>query len=251
MSLENYTGYIPALVITNPTATDPKSEGDDALRGIKKTLAMSFVGFTEPAQGVTVTASAINAIAGKGATFLCPTGSVLMHASENVPVGWFRCDGRLLNRVTYVDLFNQIGVAWGAGDGSTTFAIPDFRGYFARGVGAAGTPGGLRTLGSTQDSANEMHAHTVTITGGDHTHTEQGAGSHDHSVTVAKNSGATTSSGGGATTFLMQTVTTDAEAAHTHTINSASHTHTNTVSLEGDNADAHPHNKAIHFIIKT
>jgi len=46
MSLETYTGYIKDLVVTNPTSTDPKSQGDDHLRGIKDTLATQFSSFT-------------------------------------------------------------------------------------------------------------------------------------------------------------------------------------------------------------
>ena len=46
MSLETYTGYIKDIVTTNPTSTDPKSQGDDHLRGIKNTLATQFSGFT-------------------------------------------------------------------------------------------------------------------------------------------------------------------------------------------------------------
>jgi len=60
MALETYTGYIPALVETNPPATDPAAQGADHLRGIKLTLAQTFIGFTEPAVGVTRTASEIN-----------------------------------------------------------------------------------------------------------------------------------------------------------------------------------------------
>ncbi|WP_299084463.1 hypothetical protein [uncultured Paraglaciecola sp.] len=46
MSLETYTGYIKDLVVTNPSSTDPKSQGDDHLRGIKDTLSTQFGSFT-------------------------------------------------------------------------------------------------------------------------------------------------------------------------------------------------------------
>jgi hypothetical protein len=57
MSLETYTGYIKDLVTTNPQGTDPKSQGDDHLRGIKQVLATQFSGFTE---GIPVTAKESN-----------------------------------------------------------------------------------------------------------------------------------------------------------------------------------------------
>jgi len=49
------------------------------------------------------------------------------------PEGWMVCDGRELSRGQYSDLFTSIGTNYGAGDGSTTFNIPDLRGNFARG----------------------------------------------------------------------------------------------------------------------
>ena len=66
MSLENYTGYIPSLVISNPLDVDPKSQGSGHLRGIKKTLALTLAGFTEEGVGVSVKASAINAAVAAG-----------------------------------------------------------------------------------------------------------------------------------------------------------------------------------------
>jgi hypothetical protein len=63
MSLETYTGFIKDLVTTNPQGTDPKSQGDDHLRGIKQTLATQFSGFTEGV-AVTVKESEVNKLAG-------------------------------------------------------------------------------------------------------------------------------------------------------------------------------------------
>ena len=48
MSLETFTGKITDLVVTNPTPSDPRSQGDDHLRGIKFTLAQTFPGFNGP-----------------------------------------------------------------------------------------------------------------------------------------------------------------------------------------------------------
>lgn len=53
---------------------------------------------------------------------------------EKIPKGWLLCDGRAVSRMEYQNLFNAIGVAWGKGDGSTTFNLPDLRGMFLRGV---------------------------------------------------------------------------------------------------------------------
>lgn len=48
---------------------------------------------------------------------------------------WFLCDGQEINRVDYVELFSLIGTNFGAGDGTTTFNLPDYRGKFLRGLG--------------------------------------------------------------------------------------------------------------------
>lgn len=61
-------------------------------------------------------------------------GSILFHAGYGVPEGTLYCDGSAISRTTYSALFTAISTIYGAGDGSTTFALPDFRGYFLRGA---------------------------------------------------------------------------------------------------------------------
>lgn len=48
---------------------------------------------------------------------------------------WFLCDGQAISRETYADLYAIIGTNFGAGDGVTTFNLPDYRGKFLRGLG--------------------------------------------------------------------------------------------------------------------
>ena len=48
---------------------------------------------------------------------------------------WFLCDGQAISRTTYATLFSIIGTNFGAGDGVTTFNLPDYRGKFLRGLG--------------------------------------------------------------------------------------------------------------------
>lgn len=68
-----------------------------------------------------------------------PAGMVSPFAgsAEFVPAGWLLCDGSEVSRTEYANLYNVIGVSWGAGDGSTTFNLPDMRGMFLRGVSGA------------------------------------------------------------------------------------------------------------------
>jgi hypothetical protein len=64
-----------------------------------------------------------------------PSGAIMDFAMNAAPTGWLACDGAAISRTTYAALFAAIGTTWGAGDGSTTFNLPDMRGYFRRGVG--------------------------------------------------------------------------------------------------------------------
>ena len=65
-----------------------------------------------------------------------PIGTILPYGGASAPSGWFLCQGQAVSRTTYSELFAVIGTSFGAGDGSTTFNIPDLRGEFLRGAGA-------------------------------------------------------------------------------------------------------------------
>ena len=87
--------------------------------------------------------SAVYGVGGGG-----PVGSIIQYGGDVEPDGWFICNGRELSRETYSELFDAIGTTYGAGDGSTTFNIPDFRGKTAIGVStdhAIGSSGGEET----------------------------------------------------------------------------------------------------------
>lgn len=92
---------------------------------------------------------------------LLPPGTVLPFAGAVPPTGWLLCDGSNVSRTTYARLFAVIGTTYGAGDGSTTFRLPDLRGEFIRGLdnGRGVDPG--RTLGSLQ--LDQMQRLTGTI----------------------------------------------------------------------------------------
>ncbi|HXT90178.1 MAG TPA: phage tail protein [Trebonia sp.] len=75
-------------------------------------------------------------------------GTIVPYASEPDAgdlhrQGWLACDGRQLSRADYAQLFAVIGTLHGAGDGVRTFNLPDYRGWFLRGVdhGAGRDPG--------------------------------------------------------------------------------------------------------------
>lgn len=64
-----------------------------------------------------------------------PTGVILTFGGSTVPEGFLLCNGAAISRTTYAKLFAAIGTLYGAGDGSTTFNLPDMRDKFAEGSG--------------------------------------------------------------------------------------------------------------------
>jgi microcystin-dependent protein len=68
-----------------------------------------------------------------GSAELVPVGAVIHVAMNTAPTGWLKANGAAVSRTTYAALFAAIGTTFGAGDGSTTFLLPDLRGEFLRG----------------------------------------------------------------------------------------------------------------------
>ncbi len=96
---------------------------------------------------------AINEVNGKAGI---PVGSITMFAGSQAPVGYLICDGSAVSRTTYQNLFAVIGTTYGAGDGETSFNLPDLRGRTPIGVGS---------------NDNDVHTFTLGNTGGEYEHT--------------------------------------------------------------------------------
>lgn len=81
---------------------------------------------------------------------LVPVGTIMLWATGTAPSGWHICDGTELSRTHYSHLFDLIQETYGAGDGSTTFALPDLTNRTAVGAGAqAVATKSTAALGST------------------------------------------------------------------------------------------------------
>ena len=98
-----------------------------------------------------------------------PAGVIEMFGGSTAPSGYLICDGSAVSRTTYSKLFTAIGTTYGAGDGSTTFNVPNIKGRVVVGYNSAETE--FDALGET---------------GGEKTHTLTVAEmpSHNHSKTV-------------------------------------------------------------------
>ena len=97
-----------------------------------------------------------------------PIGAILAFGGATAPAGWMICNGAAVSRTTYAALFAAIGTAFGAGDGSTTFNIPDLREATTKGAGETGQTvgahvksGGL-AVGEFIDDRVEKHTHFKT-----------------------------------------------------------------------------------------
>lgn len=77
-------------------------------------------------------------IATKGYADKVLVGMVIPYAGASAPSGWFLCQGQAVSRTTYAALFAVCSTYHGAGDGSSTFNLPDFRGRALVGIGSSG-----------------------------------------------------------------------------------------------------------------
>lgn len=201
-----------------------------------------------------------NKVLGGGGT---PAGVIEMYGGPiaSPPPGYLVCNGQLVSRTTYASLFTAIGTIHGAGDGSTTFAVPDLRDRFIAGAGTAynpaatggevthlltaaesgqpavttGTPSADHThttnpssVASGTISANHTHSGTSASGGPTHTHDD----TVDEGITTGdSNDWVDTADDDTTGTFLRTNVVRPANTAigHTHTLTtgnvSANHTH--------------------------
>lgn len=124
-----------------------------------------------------------------------PAGTSIEYNGAGTPTGGFLPeDGSAVSRFTYSELFAAISTLWGAGDGSTTFAVPDKRGRVSVGKG---THADHATVGQTDAlavaSRRIKHRHTVTDPG--HVHTFNGTVKNDANQPFSMNAGGSTTFG--------------------------------------------------------
>lgn len=101
-----------------------------------------------------------------------PVGAIIPFGGTTEPTGWLFAHGQAISRTTYAELFAVIGTGFGAGNGSTTFNVPDMRQNVPRGIGTSPDSGVTTvTMGQTPgadavviDITNiPAHTHTVDI----------------------------------------------------------------------------------------
>ena len=68
-----------------------------------------------------------------------PVGAIIYYAKKATPGNYLICNGAAVSRTTYATLFGVIGTTYGAGDGSTTFNVPNLIDRFPQGNATPGT----------------------------------------------------------------------------------------------------------------
>jgi phage-related tail fiber protein len=137
--------------ITAATFEDATSEYDNTTSGLS----------------ATTTQGAIDELADDLANFeAIPSGAVQFFAMNAAPTGWLKANGAAVSRSTYAALFAAIGTTFGAGDGSTTFGLPDLRGEFPRGWDDGRAVDTGRAFGSAQSDAFQGHRHAIKLFAG-------------------------------------------------------------------------------------
>lgn len=170
-----------------------------------------------------------------------PIGAIIWTAHSSVDTGYLKCNGQAVSRTTYAALYAKLGDAYGEGDGSTTFNVPDLRGEFIRGYDDGRGVDTGRTLGSAQTDSLKAHTHTagtlVAASGGSHTHTIDGA-----SGTTGEVSPASSEFDMLRDRLSATSATTEAAGTHTHTISGST-------GSSGAN-ETKPRNVALQAVIK-
>ena len=155
----------------------------------------------------------------KGEIGAAPVGQVVAWSgnTSSLPTGYLLCDGSAVSRSTYAPLFAVVGTTHGAGDGSSTFNLPDLRDKFV--LGASNSTGDTTypgvspgATGGSADATLVSHSHTIN----NHTHSVSGTtGNDSHSHTIQSS----TSIGGGSR------VTSQNDTGNTASTSSDTHSH--------------------------
>lgn len=189
----------------------------------------------------------LSALAAAVAQALNPAGSVIAFAGSTAPSGYLHCDGSVVSRTTYADLFAAIGTAHGSGDGSTTFNLPDYRGRFLRGWSNGqtrdpnkATRTAMGTGGATGDNVGSVQGYaTARPTTNFVTGNESASHGHPYNMGI-----------GGSGGSLPGYVNASGTASNTNgTTNHQNANHTHTVTSGGD-SETRPVNAYVMYCIK-
>lgn len=180
---------------------------------------------------------------GTGATL--PIGFIAPYAGAAAPTNWLECNGAAVSRTTYASLFAICGTTFGAGNGSTTFNIPDLRGEFLRGWdnGRGVDTGRVRGSAQGDNAGSHTHSASLSVTG-----TTNTTGAHTHTVSAAVPLGAGSNSNRPASfSSTGPDPSTGSAGDHSHTVTG---TASGTTGDSSETGETRPRNIALMFCIK-
>lgn len=192
-----------ALLIPNPPEVTGEDVGNTGVRNLLTTLDDLGLILNNVTQGGGT---------GPEGGVLIPAGTIFPFGSESIPAGFLACDGSEVSRTTYDELYAVIGDTYGAGDGSTTFNLPDLIRRWPLGAGTTTDPdrSGTSSVGTGGGAINHTHAQTA------HTHSVNPPptsttlnGTHGHSIPSGSGLGSGTARAAG----------TSDSGSHSHSVN--------------------------------
>lgn len=170
-----------SLALTHWNISDPLPRKDDAKfdGALEERLRATHENFEE------LVTQAARQLAG-AIQQRVPPGVISMYGATTAPTGYLLCDGAAVSRTTYVDLFGVIGTTFGAGDGSTTFNVPNYSGSnrFPRGAATPGGTGGATTHTHTLSASTDARWRAAPGTPADKAHNDA---DHVHPVSTDSN----------------------------------------------------------------
>lgn len=119
------------------------------LKHFKRKNDATYLGKQEKAASAKVADSVVweNVSGRPDLSALIPPGTIIHYAGRTVPSGWLICNGANVSRTDYAALFAAIGTIYGAGNGSTTFGLPNLNGRFFEGTTYTGSVGTYHSAG--------------------------------------------------------------------------------------------------------
>ena len=170
-----------------------------------------------------------------------PTATIVPWSSASVPSGFLECNGAAVSRSTYSALFAIVGTTYGAGDGATTFNVPDLQDNVA--IGKSGT----KALASTGGANTVQSSGNVGGSTANATLTTAQLASHQHSFPSPGNPG-------GPRSFTLQPFNIGRNPGSANSSNTGSgtgHSHNMSATFTGDSTSVVQPYLTVIYIIKT
>jgi microcystin-dependent protein len=255
-TLTNKTLTSPAITDATITGTTAATSGTialgtnaSAITADSKTISAAEVGYLD---GVTSAVQTQINTANTAITNNTPVGAVTMWVAADAPTGWTLCQGQAISRSTFGSLFTVIGTTYGAGDGSTTFNLPDLRGRVPMGAGLGRNVAGNADLATSRTLGQRVSdAQTVTLTEAQipsHNHT-QNAHNHTQNPTIV-DFGYSIVAGGAANAITVGTLQAAGGQLGPFTSTNQETTATNNATGGGQAHENTQPSTVINFIIK-